>query len=126
MIKRNLLLKVITLRFSACTEPVSETDKPNIIFILADDLSYRESPDHPIRLYLVEEDTYGEHDLSSFHPEVVKSMETIMDTSYTPHEWYWIPDETREEYQKKIDKARETGNILPRLQPKSVDKLPWE
>jgi hypothetical protein len=88
--------------------------------------AYRESPAHPIRLYLVEEDTYGERDLSSFYPEVVTRMETIMDTSYTPHEWYWTPDETIEEYQKKIDKARETGNILPRLQPNSVDILPRE
>jgi len=88
--------------------------------------AYRKSPDHPIRLYLVEEDTYGERDLSSCYPGVVRSMETIMDTSYTPHEWYWTPDETREEYQKKIDKARETGNILPRLRPNSVDKLPWD
>ena len=88
--------------------------------------AYRKSPEHSIRLYLVEEDTYGERDLSSFYPEVVKNMVTIMDTSYTPHEWYWTPDETREEYQKKIDMARETGNILPRLRPNSVDQLPWE
>jgi arylsulfatase len=83
--------------------------------------AYRKSPDHPTRLYLVEEDTYGERDLSSMYAEVVADMETIMDTSYTPHEWYWTPDETREEYQKKIDKARETDNLLPRLRPNSVD-----
>ena len=83
--------------------------------------AYRASPDHPIRLYLVEEDTYGEKDLSAYYPGVVRSMEAIMDTSYTPHEWYWTPDETREEYQKKIDLARETGNILPRLRPNAAD-----
>jgi arylsulfatase A-like enzyme len=88
--------------------------------------AYRESPDHPIRLYLVEEDTYGERDLSSCYPGVVRTMETIMDTSYTPHEWYWTPNETSEEYQKKIDKARETGNLLPVLRPNSVENLPWD
>jgi hypothetical protein len=85
--------------------------------------AYRKSPEHPIRLYLVEEDTYGERDLSSIYPEVVRTMETIMDTSYTPHEWYWTPDETREDYQKKIDRARETGNMLQVLRPNTVEQL---
>ena len=84
--------------------------------------AYRKSPDHAIRLYLVEEDTYGERDLSGIYPGVVADMEAIMDTSYTPHEWYWTPDETREEYQMKIDKARETGNLLPRLRPNSTEE----
>jgi arylsulfatase A-like enzyme len=87
---------------------------------------YRESPEHPIRLYLVEEDTYGERDLSAFYPDIVKNIETIMDTSYTPHEWYWTPDETREEYQKKIDRARETGLMIPQQRPNGLGKLPWE
>jgi arylsulfatase A-like enzyme len=88
--------------------------------------AYRESPEHPTRLYLVEEDTYGERDLSALYPDVLAEVETIMDTSYTPHEWYWTPDETPEQYQKKIDKARETGMMIPFQRPNAMAKLPFE
>ena len=50
--------------------------------------AYRKTPEDPIHLYLVEEDTYGERDLSAIFPEVVKQAKAIMDTSFTPHEWY--------------------------------------
>lgn len=88
--------------------------------------AFRKSPEDPIRLYLVEEDSYGKRDLSASYPDVVKQLETIMDTSYTSHEWYWTPDETREEYQKKVDKARETGQVFPVNRPNGMAKLPWE
>jgi len=42
MIRRMSLLMVIAGCFMACSEPASNPDKPNIIFILADDLSYRD------------------------------------------------------------------------------------
>jgi arylsulfatase len=88
--------------------------------------AYRKSPDHKTRLYLVDEDSYGERDLSGIFPEVVRKADSIMDHSYTPHEWYWTPDESREEYQKKVDRARETGQVFPVNKPNGMDKLPWE
>jgi arylsulfatase len=83
---------------------------------------YRKSPDEPLKLYLVEEDTYGERDLAAFYPDMVKRIEHIMDTSYTPHEWYWLPNETREDYQKKVKRARETGQMIEYNFPNGVNR----
>ncbi len=73
---------------------------------------YRKSPDQPLRLCLLEEDTREEHDLSFYYPDVVKQIEEIMDTSYTYHDWYWLPNETEEDYQKKVKRAQETGQVF--------------
>lgn len=88
--------------------------------------AYRKNPDSKTELYLIEEDTYTQRDLSEIYPEVVKQMEAIMDTSYVPHKWYWNPNETREDYQKKVKLAEETGNILPEYKPNNIDHFPWE
>lgn len=82
--------------------------------------AYRKSPDDSIRLYLVEEDSYGERDLSSIYPDIVEKARAVMDTSYTSHEWYWTPDETRADYQRKIDKARKSGQIFPVNRPNGM------
>ncbi len=87
---------------------------------------YRESPDDPLRLYLVEEDTYGERDLSSIYPEVVKDIEAIMDSSWTPHEWFWTPDESWEDYQKKIQRAKDEGEMIPFQRANGLEILPFE
>ena len=88
--------------------------------------AYRKSPDHPVRLYLVEEDTYGERDLGFLYPELAEKAAAIMDTSFTPHPWYWTPDESSGEYQLKKDRAKEEGQVFPVLRPNSMSKLPWE
>lgn len=87
---------------------------------------YRSSPQNKIELYLIEEDTYTQRNLAQYYPEVVAQMETIMDSSYTVHPWYWNPNETAEEYRAKIKLAEETGNILPVYRPNDVKKFPWE
>jgi arylsulfatase len=74
---------------------------------------YRESPEHPLQLYLIEEDTYSERNLSAHYPKVVSEIVTIMDSAYTPHDWYWTPDETAEDYKRKVETARETGMVIP-------------
>jgi arylsulfatase A-like enzyme len=88
--------------------------------------AYRRSPEHKTELYLVEEDTFTKSDLADFYPDVVASAEVIMDNSYTPHPWYWTPDETRQQYEKKKQLARETDNILPVYRPNNVERFPWE
>lgn len=88
--------------------------------------AYRESPEKEINLYLIEEDSYGARNLAEYYPTVVKQMEDIMDNSFTPHEWYWTPDETAEEYQKKVKKAKEEGLIIPFHRPNGLERLPWE
>lgn len=88
--------------------------------------AYRRNPDAKTMLYLVDEDTYTQKDLSDAYPEIVKRAEKIMDTSYTIHPWYWNPNETAAEYQEKVKKARETNNLLPTNRPNDVKKFPWE
>ncbi|MBE0656027.1 MAG: arylsulfatase [Bacteroidales bacterium] len=88
--------------------------------------AFRASPDEPMNLYLIEEDSYGERNLAPYYPEVVAKIEDIMDNSWTPHEWYWTPDETAEDYQKKVIKARETGQLIPFHRPNGLKKLPFE
>lgn len=73
---------------------------------------YRKSPDQPLRLCLVEEDTREEHDLSAYYPDVVMQIEEIMDTAYTYHPWYWLPNETEKDYQKKVKTAQESGQVF--------------
>jgi hypothetical protein len=49
-----------------------------------------------------------------------------MDHSFTPHPWYWTPDNTSDDYQRKVKRATESGNILPVYRPNDVKKFPWE
>jgi arylsulfatase len=88
--------------------------------------AYRKSPDAPTELYKVEEDTYTENNLANQHPEIVSKMNQIMDTEYTPHEWYWNPNESFQDYQKKKEKAVKTGNVLPAFRPNGIELFPWE
>ncbi len=88
--------------------------------------AYRKQPGDKTALYLVEEDTYTEKDLSAMYPEIVKRAEKIMDTSYTIHPWYWNPNESAKEYQAKVQKAKDTNNVLPINRPNDVKKFPWE
>jgi len=88
--------------------------------------AYRKNPDSKTELYLVEEDTYTENNLASFYPGKVAEAEAIMKREHEPHEWYWNPWETREEYQAKQKRAVETGNKLPSYRPNGMSILPWE
>lgn len=87
---------------------------------------YRKSPEHEVELYLIEEDSYTQRNLAAMYPEVAEQIRTIMDTSYTIHPWYWNPNETASEYNKKVKLAEETGNKLPVYRPNDVKKFPWE
>ena len=49
-----------------------------------------------------------------------------MQTEHIPHEWYWNPDETREEYMLKVKRAQDTGNKLPSYRPNGMSILPWD
>lgn len=88
--------------------------------------AYRKSPDSPTELYLIEEDTYTERDMAWLYPEIVNQANHLMDTNYVPSEWYWNPNETANDYQKKIQRAKESNNILPIYRPNDVQKFPWE
>lgn len=88
--------------------------------------AYRETPDHPVQLYLIEEDTYTRSDLSSSYPIIAEKARLIMDTAWVPSDWYWDPGETREEYLKKVQRAVETEQVLPVYRPNGLKKLPWE
>ena len=82
--------------------------------------AYRRHPDQPIKLYLVEEDTYGERDLAAHYPEIVQQMEQIMKEEHEPHEWYWNPGMTRTEFQAKQKLAEESGQKMPQNRPNGL------
>lgn len=88
--------------------------------------AYRPDKNSPVELYLTEEDTYWERNLAFNYPDIVKQAVEIMETSFTPHPWYWTPDETFADYQKKVKRAKETGNILPVYRPNGIKSFPWE
>lgn len=88
--------------------------------------AYRPRQEAAVQLYLVEEDTYTQRDLAYLYPDVVKQVENIMATSFTPHPWYWTPDETPQQYNLKKQRARDTGNLLPVYRPNGIKQFPWE
>ena len=88
--------------------------------------AFRAAPTAKMNLFLVEEDTYGKRNLAEIYPEIVKQIEEIMEKEHTPHEWYWNPWETAEEYKAKQTRAKETGNKLQVIRPNNLEKLPWE
>ncbi|PWJ37898.1 arylsulfatase [Sediminitomix flava] len=88
--------------------------------------AFRADSDAPLELYLVEEDTYNENNLAKDYPEVAIEMETIMNESHEPSEWYWNPWETRKDFEEKKKKAKELGQDLPTIRPNNIDRLPWE
>ena len=88
--------------------------------------AYRKDKLSPVELYLTEEDTFWERDLSFNYPDIVDMVIEIMETSFTPHPWYQTPDETNADYQRKVKRAKETGNILPVNRPNGIESFPWE
>ena len=86
--------------------------------------AYRKSPDSETELYLIEEDTYALRNMAFMYPDIVRRAEEIMKTEHQPHEWYWNPWETNEEYQDKVKKAVETGNKLPSYRPNGMSIMP--
>jgi len=88
--------------------------------------AYRKNPESKTELYLIEEDTYTERDMAWLYPEIVKKAERVMDTSYVESEWYWNPNETAKQYQEKVNRAKETNNILPTYRPNGIRDFPWE
>ena len=88
--------------------------------------AYRKQPGAPISLYLIEDDTYTQRNLANIYPDIVKKAEQIMDTSYTIHPWYWNPNETAAEYKLKVQKAKDTNNVLPNNRPNDASKVNWK
>ncbi len=88
--------------------------------------AYRQDPESKTELYLIEEDTYGLRNLASLYPSVVQQAEEIMDTQHDPHPWYWNPNETRAEYQKKLDQVAKEGKSLGGYRPNGMNGLPWD
>lgn len=88
--------------------------------------AYRKNPDSKTELCLIEEDTYTERDLAGLYPEIAKKAAQLMDSCYTESKWYWNPNESAKEYQEKVNRAKETNNILPTYRPNDIKKFPWE
>ncbi|HOY16242.1 MAG TPA: sulfatase-like hydrolase/transferase [Haliscomenobacter sp.] len=88
--------------------------------------AHREHPQQALQLYLLEEDQKCEHDLAALFPGVVRELEQYLNTVHQPHPWYWNPGETAEDFQKKRDLARSTGQIVQPYRPNGLSQMPWE
>lgn len=73
--------------------------------------AYREAPDQPMELFLVEEDVGCERNLADAYPQVVDKIGAIMRREHIDHPWYWNPNETREDFQNKESLARDLGQL---------------
>lgn len=87
---------------------------------------YREHPNKPLHLYLLEEDQTCTKDLAAFYPEIVKKIESIIKTSHLYHPWYWNPGETQEDFQRKQKIAIDTKQKIEALRPNNMKQMPWE
>ncbi len=86
--------------------------------------AYRSHPDQPMGLYLVEKDTFEKHDVSGTHPEIVKKIEMIMTSQQTPHEWYWTPGMTWNQFRDKQELANATGQSMTSTYPNELKRIP--
>lgn len=73
--------------------------------------AYRPHPSEPLELYLIEEDPHGDRNLASRYPGVVARVEAVMDAAHDPHEWYWNPGETAENFAAKKARAANLGQL---------------
>ena len=87
---------------------------------------FREHPQKPLKLYLLEEDQDCEHDLTAYYPELAKDLGRYLDTVHQPHPWYWNPGETQADFQKKVKRATETSQLIQTYRPNGMTLMPWE
>ena len=87
---------------------------------------FREHPEKPMQLFLLQEDQTCERDLAKFYPPIVKKIEGIMTSSHHPHKWYWNPGDTQKEFHKKQQLASETNQKINALRPNNMKLMPWE
>lgn len=87
---------------------------------------YKPNKNSKSQLYLIGEDPLQQRNLADIYPDVVARAEEFMRESWVEHEWYWSPNESREEYLKKVERAKKTGNILPINRPNGIALFPWE
>lgn len=84
--------------------------------------AYRKSPKDPIELYLIEEDIHSDRDLAEFYPRIVQKIDSIFTVEHVAHPWYRNPWETREEYQLKVEKARNSGSLQMPTRPNGLSR----
>ena len=89
-------------------------------------MAFREHPNQPVQLFLLEEDQQSEVDIAAVYPQVAAQMKQVMDTIHESHEWYWNPGDSQEGFSAKQKKAEETGQYIKRYRPNGLDLMPWE
>lgn len=74
--------------------------------------AYRKNPEAPIKLYLINEDTYCNRNIAKLYSKVINKIKKLFIVEESdPSVWYWNPTETNAEFEKKQEKARQLGQI---------------
>lgn len=88
--------------------------------------AYREHPQKPVQLYLIEEDQKIQRDLATSYPDLALDMKNVLDTIHQPSEWYWNPGDTKAVFDANVKRARELGVEIKRYRPNGIERMPWE
>ncbi len=88
--------------------------------------AYRDHPDQPVQLYLLEEDQKADVDLARVYPKVTAHFKRVLDTIHQPTQWYWDPNDTPQDFRRKQQLAKETNQIITRYRPNHMKLMPWE
>jgi len=66
---------------------------------------YRSSPDKPVELYLIDQDSASSHNVADEHPDVVRKIETIFKKAHRDSKWYINPGDDKECIKRKKEEA---------------------
>ncbi len=88
--------------------------------------AFREHPEKPVELYLMEEDLAMARDLSKLYPDKADELGELMDAIHEPHDWYWNPGDTDESFAAKKALAKEKGLDIKAYRPNHMELMPWE
>ncbi|MCC4211280.1 sulfatase-like hydrolase/transferase [Leeuwenhoekiella parthenopeia] len=88
--------------------------------------AYRDHPEQPVQLFLLEEDQRAQVNLANIYPKIAADFKEILDTIHQPSQWYWNPGDTPQNFKKKQHLAEETDQIIKRYRPNNMKLMPWE
>ncbi len=88
-------------------------ERPNIVLILSDDLSYRDLS--------IKKDIECLNDLADDHPEIVARVRQIFAEAHEDSEWFRNPGDSDEFFAAKTAKARAEGSLQVPTPPNGME-----